>query len=65
MELGRWMGYLHPILIQFPIVLLMVAVALEAAEFFRRDARLAFAARLLLLLGVTSTLFAFVCGKSG
>ncbi len=63
MEIGRFMGYLHPVLIHFPIVLLLVAVLLEGLEFVRPDYRLAWTARLLLLLGTVSTLFAFVCGN--
>lgn len=63
MELGRFMGSLHPVLIHFPIVLYLTAVLLEAVAFFRRDTRLAWTARLLLLLGTVSTLFAFVCGN--
>ncbi len=63
MEVGRFMGYLHPALIHFPIVLLLVAVLLEGVEYFRPNPRLAWAVRLLLLLGVVSALFAFVCGN--
>ncbi len=63
MELGRFMGSLHPALIHFPIVLLLLAVGLEAIEFFRPHEKLAFTARLLLLLGTVSALFAFVCGN--
>src|SRR5262249_24522241 len=63
MEVGRFMGYLHPALIHFPIVLLLVAVLFEGIELFRPDPRLAWCARLLLLLGTVSTLFAFVCGN--
>jgi uncharacterized membrane protein len=63
MELGRFMGYLHPILIHFPIVLLLIAVLLEGIAFFHPDPRLRWAGKLLLLLGAVSTLFAFVCGN--
>jgi uncharacterized membrane protein len=63
MELGRFMGYLHPVLIHFPLVLLITAIFLEGVAFFSRHARLSWAARLILLLGVVSTLFTFVCGN--
>jgi uncharacterized membrane protein len=63
MQLGRFMGYLHPALIHFPIVLLITAVVLEAVGFFRRDVRMAWVARLILVLGTVTTLFAFVCGN--
>jgi len=63
MELGRFMGSLHPVLIHFPIVLLLTAVAVEAVAFFHNDPRLRWAGRLILLFGVVSTLFAFVCGN--
>lgn len=57
------MGYLHPVLVHFPIALLLLAVALEATGFFIRNERLAWTARLILLLGIVSTLFTFVCGN--
>lgn len=57
------MGSLHPILIHFPIVLLLAAVAIEAVAFFDDDPRLRWAGRLALLFGMVSTLFAFVCGN--
>src|SRR5438045_3598495 len=63
MELGRFMGSLHPVLIHFPIVLLLTAVAVEAVAFFRPDPRLRWAGRLILLCGAVATLFAFVCGN--
>jgi len=63
MELGRFMGSLHPVLIHFPIVLYLTAVLLEAVAFFRRDPRFAWTGKLLLLFGTVSMLFAFVCGN--
>lgn len=57
------MGSLHPVLIHFPIVLLLFAVALEAIAFARRDMRLSQAARVVLIVGAVTTLFAFVCGN--
>ena len=63
MELGRFFGFLHPALVHFPLVLLLVSVALEAAGFFRRERRYAWAAQLLLLVGVATMLVAFVAGN--
>jgi uncharacterized membrane protein len=62
-ELGRFFGFLHPALVHFPLVLLLVSVALEAVGFFRRDARFTWAAQTTLILGTVATLFAFVCGN--
>ena len=63
MELARFFGFLHPALVHFPLVLLLVSVLLEALGFLRRDSRFAWAAQILLLLGTTGTLFAFVAGN--
>lgn len=63
MEVGRWMGSLHPALIHFPIALLLLAVALEAVGFIRRDTRFVWSARICLIVGIVSALFAFVCGN--
>jgi uncharacterized membrane protein len=63
LEVARFFGFLHPALVHFPLVLLLVSVALEAIGFFRRDARVTWAAQLLLLLGTVATLFAFVAGN--
>lgn len=63
MELARFIGFLHPALVHFPLVLLLVSVALEAIGYFRRDARLTWAAQGALLLGTVATLFAFVAGN--
>lgn len=63
MELGRFMGSLHPVLIHFPLVLLLVAVLVEALAFFTKNERLSRVGSGLLLCGTVSTLFAFVCGN--
>ncbi len=63
MEVARFFGFLHPALVHFPLVLLLISVALEAIGFFGRNARITWAAQLLLLLGTVATLFAFVAGN--
>lgn len=63
MEVARFFGFLHPALVHFPLVLLLVSVGLEAIGFFRRDTRFTWAAQALLLLGTVATLFAFVAGN--
>ena len=57
------MGFLHPALVHFPLVLLLVSVALEAVGFFQRERRYAWAAQILLLVGVAAMLVAFVAGN--
>lgn len=63
MELGRLFGFLHPALVHFPLVLLLVAFVLDTIGFVRRDERIAAAAKTTLILGAVATLFAFVCGN--
>lgn len=63
MEFGRFFGFLHPALVHFPLVLLLLSVALEALGFFQRDRRFTWTAQLLLALGTISMLFAFVAGN--
>jgi uncharacterized membrane protein len=63
LELGRFFGFIHPALVHFPLVLLLVSVGLEAIGFFGRNERFAWAAQLTLVLGTVATLFAFVCGN--
>ncbi len=63
MELARFFGFLHPALVHFPLVLLLVSVALEAIGFLGRDRRFTWAAQITLLVGTTATLFAFVAGN--
>lgn len=63
MELARFFGFLHPALVHFPLVLLLVSVLLELVGFARQDRRFAWAAQSLLLFGTTATLFAFVAGN--
>src|SRR5438309_12009022 len=62
-ELGRFFGFIHPALVHFPLVLLLISIGLECAGFVRRDMRPAWAAQLLLVLGTASMLFAFVAGN--
>jgi uncharacterized membrane protein len=57
------MGFLHPALVHFPLVLLLVSVGLEAIGFFRKEERFAWAAQVTLILGTVGMLFAFVCGN--
>lgn len=63
MELARFFGFLHPALVHFPLVLLLVSVGLELIGFLRRDARFTWGAQATLLLGTAATLFAFVAGN--
>lgn len=63
MELGRFFGFLHPALVHFPLVLLLVSFALEAIGYFGRRERYAWAAQITLICGAVGTLFAFVCGN--
>ena len=63
MEVARFFGFLHPALVHFPLVLLLVSVLLEAIGFFGRDRRFTWAAQITLILGTTATLFAFVAGN--
>jgi uncharacterized membrane protein len=63
LEVARFFGFLHPALVHFPLVLLLVSVLLEAIGFFGRDRRFTWAAQIILILGTTATLFAFVAGN--
>ena len=63
MELARFFGFLHPALVHFPLVLLLISVGLEAVGFFGRNPRFTWAAQITLLVGTTATLFAFVAGN--
>ncbi len=63
MELGRLFGFLHPALIHFPLVLLLVSFVLELLGFARHDVRFASTAKWALILGAVAILFAFVCGN--
>jgi uncharacterized membrane protein len=63
MEIARFIGFLHPALVHFPIVLLLFAVALDLIGFFKRDPVIARFAQITLLLGTCATLFAFVAGN--
>ncbi|CEK14775.1 predicted membrane protein [Chthonomonas calidirosea] len=63
MEIARFIGFLHPALVHFPIVLLLFAVALDLIGFFQQNPNIARFAQLTLLLGTCATLFAFVAGN--
>jgi uncharacterized membrane protein len=39
MELWQFFGYLHPKLVQFPLVLLLVGLIFDAVGLFRRSER--------------------------
>jgi uncharacterized membrane protein len=62
-EIGRLFGFLHPALVHFPLVLLLVSFGLEAAGYLSRDRRCTWAAQVTLIIGAVATLFAFVCGN--
>ena len=63
MELGRFIGFLHPMMVHFPLVLLLASAALEAVGFVRQERRYTWAAQVLLLVGIASLLVAFVAGN--
>ncbi len=63
MYLGYLISWLHPILVHFPIVLLLGAFGVELVGFFRKDPFLAKVAKGLLVSGCVISLFAFVSGN--
>lgn len=63
MNFGRFLGFLHPALVHFPLVLLVVSVGLELVGFLRRSVRFTWAAQILLVPGTVAMLFAFVAGN--
>jgi len=63
MYFGYLISGLHPILVHFPIVLLLGALAAEAVGFYRQDAFLSRVAKGLLATGCVISLFAFVSGN--
>jgi uncharacterized membrane protein len=62
MELWQFFGYLHPKLVQFPLVLLLVGLIFDAVGLFRRSERFHWAAKILSATGTVFLLFAFICG---
>jgi len=63
MELGRFLASLHPMLVHFPIVLLLLGVLCDWIFLCgKRDARFGWAGLWLTLAGTASALVAFVCG---
>src|SRR5690242_6730 len=62
MELARFLAGLHPLLVHFPIVLILLGVACDILAWLRHNERLAWAGLWLTLLGTASLLVAFVCG---
>jgi uncharacterized membrane protein len=63
MYLGYLLSWLHPILVHFPIVLLLSACAVEIAGMVSRKSSLRGSAKWLLASGCVISLFAFVSGN--
>lgn len=62
MELWQLFGYLHPKLVQFPLVLLLAGLVFDAVGLVRRAERFHWAAKILSAAGTVFLLFAFICG---
>lgn len=62
MELARSLAGFHPLLIHFPIALILLGVACDLLALARRRERLAWAGQWLTLLGTAALLLAFICG---
>ncbi|HSZ56360.1 MAG TPA: DUF2231 domain-containing protein [Tepidisphaeraceae bacterium] len=62
MELWQFFGYLHPKLVQFPLVLLLMGLIFDAVGLLRRSERFHWAAKILSATGTVFLLFAFICG---
>jgi uncharacterized membrane protein len=62
MEIARFLGEQHPRLVQFPVVLLLTALLLDAAGLIWRSERSHWCARLLMCAGTVMLLAAFICG---
>lgn len=62
MEIARALGAAHPLLVHFPIVLLLLSVVLDVMGWQKKDPNLALCGYWLMLLGTGGALVAFVCG---
>ncbi len=62
MELARFLGELHPILVHFPIVFWLTAIVMDVAGFCARRERWLAVGKGLLIAGTVSALYAVVCG---
>ncbi|MDP9173636.1 MAG: hypothetical protein M3O30_07195 [Planctomycetota bacterium] len=62
MEFWQLLGNLHPKLVQFPLVLLLVGLLFDAAGLISHSPRCHFAAKILSSLGTFILLVAFICG---
>lgn len=63
MYLGYLISWLHPVLVHFPIALLLIAVAAEGIGWLGRRPVFSTAAKGLLMAGCVISLFAFVSGN--
>ncbi len=63
MHIGYYLSWLHPILVHFPIVLLLSALVCEFIGYWKGLDRFSSAARGLLAAGCVISLFAFVSGN--
>src|SRR5438309_2021350 len=62
MDLARWLGTLHPKLVQFPLVLLLAGLLFDAFGWVKRSDRFHWAATILTAGGTLVLLIAFICG---
>jgi uncharacterized membrane protein len=62
MELWQILGWLHPKLVSFPIVLLLAGLLFDLIGHARREAWAHRAGKVLTIAGTVSLLFAFICG---
>lgn len=62
MDLARWLGTLHPKLVQFPLVLLLAGLLFDAVGWMRRAEKFHWAAKILTGAGTLILLIAFICG---
>jgi uncharacterized membrane protein len=62
MELARWLGSLHPNLVQFPLVLLLAGLIFDLLGLIGRKESFHWAAKRLTGAGTVMLLIAFICG---
>ncbi|GMU56854.1 MAG: hypothetical protein AMXMBFR33_60000 [Candidatus Xenobia bacterium] len=63
LELSKFFGSLHPLMVHFPIALLFTAFGFELFAFARKDDRAAWTGQTLLVLGTVGIMFTFISGN--